>query len=147
MSRRYPDAPRPAVAALIVSQGRVLGVLRRNPPAAQTWSVPGGAQEVGERVEDALHREVREETGLAIEDVRLVDVGDVLEHDAEGDVQYHYLIVDYRAYVAGGDLCAGDDVEAARWMTLEEAAELGMSTRLLTLLSRALHMEATEAPF
>lgn len=142
MSRRYPDAPRSAVAALIVSQGRVLGVLRRNPPAAQTWSVPGGAQEVGERVEAALHREVREETGLDIEDVRLVDVGDVLAYDVEGRVRYHYLIVYYRAHVAGGDLCAGDDVGAVRWMTLEEAADLGMSSRLRSLLSQALDMEA-----
>lgn len=137
MSREYPPYPIPAVAALVVRGDDVLLVLRRNPPSAGRWSVPGGVQEVGERVIEALRREVCEETGLDIEAARLVDVGDIVERDAEGAVRYHYVIAYYAARPAGGALHPGDDVRAARWASLDAAAALGVHPRLLALLAAA----------
>ena len=142
MQRHYPQAPISAVAALVISEGRVLLILRRNPPSAGQWSVPGGVQELGEPVIEAVRREVREETGLEIADLRLLDVGDILLHDAEGRIEYHYVITYYLAHPARGQLRAGDDVGDARWVALDEIAALELSPRLLELVSMAVSVDA-----
>jgi ADP-ribose pyrophosphatase YjhB (NUDIX family) len=138
MKREYPQAPLPAVAALVVREDAVLLVLRHNPPHAGEWSVPGGAQDVGEGVTAALRREVREETGLRVDDLRLLDVGDIVERDETGRVRYHYLVVYFRARPTGGTLAPGDDVDDVRWVDLEGAASLGISSRLRELIVEAL---------
>ena len=98
MRRRYPEMPVPAVGALVVDGDRVLLVLRRNPPYAGQWSIPGGVQEVGETLIEAVRREVVEETGLSVGDIGLLDVGDLLEYDKEGRVEYHYVITYFRCH-------------------------------------------------
>lgn len=138
MSRRYPEAPLFAVAAVVVREGRVLLVRRRQPPHAGQWSVPGGVQEVGETIADALRREVREETGLEIAVGPLLDLADLLVPDGDGRVEYHYVIAYYRAAPTGGHLRPGDDAEAVRWVTLAEVAGAGLPPRLEHLIGLAL---------
>lgn len=146
MSRVYPQAPIPAVAALLTDgAGKLLLVLRRNPPYAGTWSLPGGKQELGERVEEALRREVREETGLEIGAPELLSVQDMIVRDSEARVQYHYVITYYRATVTGGRLAPGDDVAEARWYTLSQLLTLDVSRRLLRLARQALGVESGDA--
>lgn len=141
MERHYPTAPIAAVAVVIVFEGRVLLALRRNPPNAGQWSLPGGVHELGETVEEALAREVREETGLEIADLRLLDVGDILLRDRAGSVEYHYVITYYLAHPAGGKLLPGDDVAEARWYAPAEALSLGLSRRLLRLIRQAVEAD------
>lgn len=146
MSRAYPDAPVPAVAALLTDGGgKLLLVLRRNPPSAGTWSLPGGKQELGETLEEALRREVREETGLDISAPELLTVQDMIVRDGEGRIQYHYVIAYYRATVTGGKLAAGDDVADVRWYTLSQMLTLDVSRRLLRLARQALGVEERPA--
>ncbi len=144
MRRRYPEAPVTAVGALVVDDNRVLMAMRLNPPYAGQWSIPGGVQEVGETLVEAVHREVREETGLSLTDLHLLDVGDLLESDKQGQVEYHYVIAYYRCHSLTGMPRGGDDVGEVRWFTVEEVAALDISARLKRLVRRALEYEAGE---
>lgn len=126
MSRDYPTKPLVGVGAVIWRDDKVLLVRRGKPPKDGEWSLPGGAQELGETILQALTREVQEETGLTIKVVALIDVIDAIIPDKDGDIRNHYTLIDFAARWVGGDARAGDDVTAVRWVTLEELSEYGL---------------------
>ncbi|MEM1139642.1 MAG: NUDIX hydrolase [Pseudomonadota bacterium] len=106
--------PRVGVGAVVFRGEAVLLVKRANPPLAGEWSLPGGKLHWGERLTDGVAREVREETGIEIEVLGLVDVIDAILSNATGDVQYHYTLVDYAAlWRSGNPVAASDAAEAA----------------------------------
>jgi len=114
MQREYPSAPLVAVGAIIVDAGRILLVRRGAQPLKGEWSLPGGALEIGETLSAGLIREVREETGLAVEPVELIELLDRIYRDGER-VRYHYVIADYLCRVTGGVLRAASDADEVRW--------------------------------
>jgi mutator protein MutT len=103
-TRQYPDRPFVGVGAVIVSDGKVLLVKRGREPLAGQWSLPGGAVEVGETLEECLVRELREETGLDVEVGPVIEVFDRITRDDEGRVEYHFVLVDYLCWPIGGEL-------------------------------------------
>ncbi len=113
--RRYPDAPRIGIGVILLRGNEVLLVKRARPPAAGAWSLPGGAQELGERAEDCARRELFEETGLAAGEMMLAGYVDSLHYDADGRIEYHYTIMDFCARYSGGVARAGDDVSDVAW--------------------------------
>jgi len=126
MSRDYPTRPLVGVGAVIWRDDKVLLVRRGKPPKDGEWSLPGGAQELGETILQALTREVQEETGLTIKVVALIDVIDAIIPDKDGDIRNHYTLIDFAARWVGGDARPGDDVTAVRWATLEELSDYGL---------------------
>jgi len=143
MKRRYPEIPIPAVAAVIIDADRLLLAKRRNPPSADRWSVPGGVQEVGEEIHEAVRREAREETGLDVTDLELLMAGDLIRCDEEGRTAYHYVILYYLAVPEGGELRPGDDVSEVGWFTLEEARKLSLPAGMMDILLRAVGHNAS----
>jgi 8-oxo-dGTP diphosphatase len=119
MQREYPVAPLVGVGAVIVHEGRVLLVQRGHEPLKGRWSIPGGLIEIGEMLHEAVVREVREETGLEIEPVELVELLDRIHREVDR-VRYHYVIADYLCRVVGGTLKAADDADAVRWVERAE---------------------------
>ena len=113
--RRYPAAPRVGIGISLLRGPEVLLVKRARPPAAGAWSLPGGAQELGETAEAAARRELLEETGLACGTLTLAGYVDSIHRDASGEAEYHYTILDFCARYAGGEARAGDDVSAVAW--------------------------------
>ena len=114
MERRYPSSPIVGVGAVIVTAHREVVLVRRaREPLAGQWSLPGGAVEAGETLAVALAREVHEETGLDVEPGGLVDVLDRIYTDADGRVEYHYVLADFLCRPRGGQLRAGSDVTDA----------------------------------
>ena len=114
--REYPDAPRVGVGIVLLRGDEVLLVRRGKPPAAGLWSLPGGAQELGETAADCAKRELFEETGLQAGPVHLVAHADSIHRDAAGRIQYHYTILDFAARYEGGELTPGGDVLEAAWV-------------------------------
>ena len=126
LQREFPAAPLVGVGAVIVQQGRVLLVQRGTEPARGRWSIPGGLIEIGESLTDAVIREVREETGLHVEPIELIELLDRIHRDGDR-VRYHYVIADYLCRVVGGTLHAASDADAVRWL---EHAELNSHSAL-----------------
>lgn len=118
--RAYPDRPFVGVGVVIFRGHEVLLAQRGKRPRQFTWSIPGGAQELGETVHEAATREIREETGLEIEILGLVDVVDAINREPDGRVLFHYTLVDLFAEWRGGEAVAGDDVAEVRWVTLDQ---------------------------
>src|SRR5208283_3828277 len=102
MQREYPGAPMVAVGAVVVRAGRVLLVRRGAEPLRGQWSLPGGVLELGESLAAGVVREVREETGLTVEPVELIELLDRI-HRLEGRVRFQYVIADYLCRVIGGE--------------------------------------------
>lgn len=119
MQREFPSAPLVGVGAVIVHQGRVLLVRRGTEPMRGRWSIPGGLIEVGESLADGLVREVKEETGLLVEPVGLIELLDRIHRDGDR-VRYHYVIADYLCNVVGGELRAASDADEVRWVERAE---------------------------
>jgi 8-oxo-dGTP diphosphatase len=130
----YPDRPRVAVGALVFKGGRVLLVRRGRPPGDGLWAVPGGGVELGESLEKAAEREIREETGVVIRAGAVVHVFDVIERDSRGRVRFHYVIVDLMGDYLEGEPLGGDDAREARWVGPGELAGLEVSPHTLGLL-------------
>jgi 8-oxo-dGTP diphosphatase len=127
MKREYPASPLVGAGAIIIEAGRVVLVKRRHAPLAGEWSVPGGVLEVGEMVRAAAAREAREETGLVVEAGELLGDYDRVLRDAEGRVQYHYVLIDFLCRRVSGDLHAADDAEEVRWFRREELPALKLA--------------------
>jgi len=119
LQREFPHAPLVAVGAVIVQDGRVLLVRRGSEPLRGHWTLPGGALEVGETLAAGVEREVKEETGLEVEPIELVEIIDRIYRE-DGRVRFHYVIADYLCRVTGGELRAASDADAARWVERAE---------------------------
>jgi 8-oxo-dGTP diphosphatase len=123
MQREFPTAPIAGVGAVVLDDARrVLLVRRGQEPLLGEWSLPGGALELGERLEDGVRREISEETGLDVEPVEIVAVFDHISHasDNPAQVRFHYVLVDYRCRVLGGSLASATDVTEVRWASWNE---------------------------
>jgi len=143
MKREFPDQPIVGVGAIIVRDSRVVLVKRAHPPIAGQWSIPGGALEVGELVRDAAVREAREETGLIVEPGELMGVFDRVLRNAEQQVQYHYVLIDFLCRVVGGDLHAASDAVEAQWFAEPELSRLGLAEDTLGVIRKGLTTAAS----
>ena len=135
--RRYPQRPIVGVGALIFHRGRILMAQRGKEPLKGWWSLPGGALEIGESLDCAVRREVREETGLEIEPLAVFEIFERIMRDAAGAAEYHYVLIDYLCRVTGGTLCAGDDVCRVEWVKPEGLKSLQITEGTLGVIERA----------
>jgi len=143
--RRYPDRPFVGVGAVIVSDGQVLLVKRGREPLAGQWSLPGGAVEVGETLEECLVRELREETGLDVEVGPVIEVFDRITRDAGGRVEYHFVLVDYLCWPIAGELRAASDVDDARYVAPDALGPYSLTVKAQHVIERALELARTDS--
>lgn len=120
MRREYPEAPIVGVGAIIIHENEVLLIQRGQEPLKGEWSLPGGALELGETLQQGICREVLEETGLEVEPLQIVEVFDRIVRDEAGNVRFHYVLVDFLCRVAGGSLRCASDAADAHWLRREE---------------------------
>ena len=137
MSHEFPAAPVVGVGAVVVRDGKALIVKRAHDPRKGEWSLPGGRVELGESLEDATRREIKEETGLDIEVGPLVEVFDRV-HPLDGRIRYHFVIVDYLCRPIGGTLACASDAEAAEWVSVERLDRFSLTQTALDVIAKAL---------
>lgn len=118
MKRKKPSI---TIDAIILNDKReVLLIKRKNEPFKGFWALPGGFVDYGEKVEDAVIREVKEETGLDVEIVRLFNVFSHPQRDPRG----HTISIVYYCKVKGGVLKGGDDAKEAKWLQFNQDLNL-----------------------
>jgi len=136
--REYPDRPWVGIGVVAFDDaGRVLLVRRGKPPRLGQWSLPGGAQHLGEPAETTARRELREETGVEVGDLTLVAVVDAVSRDDAGGVRFHYTIVDYTARWLAGAATPGDDAAAIAWVAPAALADYALTPETLAVIERA----------
>ena len=139
-ARRYPDRPIVAVLAVVLRGQQALIVQRAQQPNAGRWGFPGGVLELGETVAEGAMRELAEETGIVAKPAGILDVHDAITRDAEGRVQFHYLLIAVRGIWQSGEGEPADDAADCAWVTRADivAGKYPTFPTLLPLLDRAL---------
>jgi 8-oxo-dGTP diphosphatase len=136
-SRSYPTRPYLAVSAAIFRAGRVLIVRRGTPPMQGVYTLPGGGVELGETLEQAVIREVREETGLAIEPISLAGYRQVIARDAEGKIERHFVILPFAARYLAGEISLNAELAEAKWLLPAELFGLKTTEGLAEIVAAA----------
>ena len=120
MAREYPAHPVVGVGAVVVRDGKALIIKRAHEPRKGEWSLPGGLLELGESLQDAAQREIKEETGLDVDVGPVIETFDRVHRDDHGRIQYHFVIVDFVCWSNRGVAVPGSDAEGVAWVTPEE---------------------------
>ena len=133
-----PKLPRVAVGALVLHEGKILLVERGKPPAQGVWALPGGRVKWGETLVEAIKREVKEETGIEIDVGEIIYTFDSITQSALGEIDYHYVIIDFLAHPIEpvGLPQASDDAADAAWVTPAQIDTLPMSQTTLELIHK-----------
>ncbi|MEZ5826746.1 MAG: NUDIX hydrolase [Geminicoccaceae bacterium] len=145
MSRTYPERPIVGIGVVVVRGDEVLMIQRGKPPRQGQWSLPGGAQKLGETVFEAGRREVLEETGLTLDWVDHLAVVDLIDRDEADAVRYHYTLVDLVATSAPGEPVAGSDAMGVCWAGPAEIEAMGLWTETRRIIAMALEKTARRA--
>jgi len=112
--------PRITIDGIIIKDQKILLVKRKNDPFKDKWALPGGFVEYGEKTEDAVIREVLEETGLRTKITQLAGV----YSDPNRDPRGHTITIVYMLDIIGGELKAGDDASDIKFFNVKELPEL-----------------------
>ena len=136
-SRTYPSRPYLAVSAAVFRDGRVLIVRRARPPARGLYTLPGGGVELGETLEQAVTREVKEETGLDIEPLTLAGYRQVIRRDAAGRVERHFVILPFAARWIAGEISLNEELAEGRWVKPSELSGLNTTEGLYDIVANA----------
>ena len=142
ISREYPIQPIVGVGGIVLAGDAVLLVRRGRAPMLGQWSLPGGALELGETMAEGVRREVFEETAMRVEPVEITATLDRIVRDAEGRVQFHYVLVDWLCVPetsAPGPVQHGDDALAAAWVPCRYLPQYNLSGPTLDLIRKAQH--------
>ncbi|MEM3459177.1 MAG: NUDIX hydrolase [Candidatus Bathyarchaeia archaeon] len=136
MKRLYPKQPIVGVGAIIICDGKILLEKRKGEPGRGKWSIPGGLVELGESVEATVVREVKEETGLDVEKPEQIDIVDNITKDANGEIKYHFIILDYFVKLKGGTLTVGSDADELQWVSLNEVEKYDLTKTFRAFFQR-----------
>ncbi|GGC52595.1 NUDIX hydrolase [Siccirubricoccus deserti] len=135
--RDYPTRPWVGIGVIAFDGDRVLLVRRGKPPREGQWSLPGGAQHLGERAEACARRELFEETGIEVGPLELAAVVDGINRDPTGEVRFHYTIIDFCGHRSSGEARPGDDVAAVAWALPEELPGYDLTPDVLRVIAEA----------
>ncbi|MFI5175634.1 MAG: NUDIX hydrolase [Terriglobia bacterium] len=144
MKRKFPTRPLVGVGAVILRGDSVLLIQRGTPPLMGEWSLPGGVVEVGETLQEAVRREIKEETNLEIRVGPLVELFERIQRDGIR-VAYHYIIADYLSWRIRGRLKASSDVRAARFVPRAELARYHLTETAVRVIARGFEMAKENA--
>jgi ADP-ribose pyrophosphatase YjhB (NUDIX family) len=158
LAREYPDRPVVGVGGVVIDNGRALLIRRGSEPLRGEWSIPGGTLELGESLEHGVIRELKEETGLTVRILEMIEVFDRIyedEADAARGVapeasiasskkkgpRFHYVIIDYLCERIDGEAKAASDVTDVAFATEDELGKYGLTETATRILRKAFAMD------
>jgi 8-oxo-dGTP diphosphatase len=133
-ARIYPDYPIPGVGAIIVGTQGLLLVRRDKDPGKGLWSIPGGVVEVGETQQEAILREVEEETGIRVEIIEMIGTYDLIIKDSQNRVKFHFVLIHYLTRALSYDIQPEFSDSELKWFTLDELPKNEIHPQLLDLI-------------
>jgi 8-oxo-dGTP diphosphatase len=146
-SREYPERPIVGVGGVIIDNGRALLIRRGSEPLRGEWSIPGGTLELGESLQEGVARELREETGLDVRVLELIEVfdrifpGERLQASAQKhQPRFHFVIVDYLCESISGEPRAGSDVTDVALASEDELGQYQLTETATRVLKKAFAM-------
>lgn len=135
--REYPGRPIATAVACVFNRGKVLLIKRAKQPSQGRWSVPGGGIELGETINDAVKREIREECNIEIELDKVINVMDDIVQDEKGSIRFHHVATYLLARYVSGEVHPGSDALEVRWVTREELDKIDMNPVVKKNMKRA----------
>jgi ADP-ribose pyrophosphatase YjhB (NUDIX family) len=139
MAREYPAHPVVGVGAVVVRDGRALIIKRAHEPRKGEWSLPGGLLELGESLQDAARREIKEETNLDVTVGPVIETFDRVHRDDAGRIRYHFVIVDFLCWAPSGDATAGSDAADVAWVAANEIDGYQVNAHAKAVIERGLN--------
>lgn len=136
-SREYPERPIVAVGGVVIHNSHVLLIRRGQPPLEGRWSIPGGILEVGETIAEGIERELKEETGIQVRVLDLIEICEKVLRDPEGRPQFHFVILDYSCEFVEGIARAGGDVTEVVWANREQLGSLALTAAASRVIGKA----------
>jgi ADP-ribose pyrophosphatase YjhB (NUDIX family) len=134
--RENPTRPWVGIGVLAFRGADVLLVRRGRPPRMGEWSLPGGAQRLGERAEETARRELREEAGIEVGPLELLAVVDAITPGEAGSgPRFHYTIIDYLARWEAGEARPGGDVTEVAWCDSVDPAAFALWPEALRVIA------------
>jgi len=121
-----------------VRDGRVLIVRRARKPALHLYTLPGGVVELGESLTEAVVREVREETSLAIEPVCLAGYREAIFRDTQNRIERHFVILSFASRWLAGDVQLNEELDEARWLEPDKLSGLATTEGLAEIVAAAI---------
>ena len=138
--RRYPKRPVIGVGAIMLRRDRVLMAERGKEPLKGWWSLPGGALETGEYLDEAVCRETLEETGLEIRPMGVIEIFERIIRDDAGAPEYHFVLIDYMCRITGGEARAGSDVSRVEWVRRRDLPAMRITEGTLGVIEKAFRL-------
>ena len=139
MDTEYPERPISAVSAVVFNSDQDILLIQRNKaPYKNQWSIPGGRVHLGEQLEIAAKREVKEECGIDIRIGRLNQISTQLVYDTNDRLQYHYIIINYVAFHTDGTVSAGSDAKDARWVSASALSGFPLANGIPETIAKAI---------
>lgn len=163
--REFPEWPLVGVGGVVIDQDRVLLVRRAREPALGEWTIPGGLLEVGETLAAGVERELREETGLIVRAVELIEALERIFSDS-GEIRsgpdaprvdsgsqevrrtlgirarprYHYVILDYLCERVSGEPAISAEISDLAFVREEDLASYALTPAATRVLHKAFAM-------
>lgn len=144
LRREYPEQPIIGVGGIIFRGRKVLLVRRAKSPGKGQWSLPGGAIELGETLEEALKREVFEEISIHVEIKGFVRLLDRILYDDHDRIRFHYVIADYWGRFLSGRLRADSDISDAKFFTLDQIRNMDIDGDVKDTVAMAVRLREME---
>jgi len=150
-SREYPNRPVMGVGGVIIDRGRAVLIRRGTEPLLGEWSIPGGTIEIAETLEEAVRRELREETGLEVRVLELIELFDRIYFqdgaaaEDKKKPRFHYVIADYLCEVVGGEPQAGSDVTDLAFAREDELGKFHLTEKATSVLKKAFALSRARA--
>lgn len=124
----------------MVRDGKALIIKRAHEPRKGEWSLPGGLLELGESLQDAVRREIKEETSLDIDVGPVIETFDRVHRDDAGRIRYHFVIIDFVCWPGDGEPVPGSDAEDVAWVTAQEIDAYRVNSHAKDVILRGLEV-------